>query len=83
MKRQRNYTKGERAIIYAAVAAGATIDEVNDALADEQQVTGMSARVLPQSSYDMVKNKYLGSITTTKDLWEAINNPKPIGNLNK
>jgi hypothetical protein len=79
MKRQRNYTKGERAIIYTAIAAGATVEEVNNALADEQQVTGMTPRDIPQSSYDMVKKRYLGTIVTTKDLWEAINNPKPIG----
>ena len=77
----RNYTKGERALIYIAIAADATLEEVNAALAKEQAQTGMSPREVPQSSYDMVKRQYLNKVTI-KNIWKQVMHPKSIGEFN-
>ena len=81
MTNKRNYTKGERALIYLAIAAGDSLEEVNKALAVEQQRTGMSPREVPQSSYDMVKKQYLNK-ATIKDIWKQVMHPKSIGEFN-
>ena len=77
----RNYTKGERALIYIAIAADATLEEVNAALATEQARTGMSPREVPQASYDMVKKQYLNK-ATFKQIWKQVMHPKSIGEFN-
>ena len=76
----RKYTLGERAIIYSAIAGGATHQEVNDALAREQQRTGMEPRTVPEASYRMVKDKYLPKLGM-KGLWEQIENPRTIAQV--
>jgi len=81
MSRQRNYTKGERAIIYLAIAAGESRDGVNTALAIEQQKTGMSPREVPKASYDLVKNQYLNK-ATFKQIWKQVMHPKSLGEFN-
>ena len=68
---QRQYTLGERAIIYSAIAGGATRGEINEALLKEQSRTGMSPRTVPESSYLMVKHTYLPRIGF-KGLWDQI-----------
>ena len=77
---QRQYTLGERAIIYSAIAGGATRNEVNNALLKEQSRTGMSSRTVPESSYLMVKNKYLPRLGL-KGLWDQIQSPKTIAQV--
>ena len=77
---QRQYTLGERAIIYSAIAGGATRNEVNEALLKEQSRTGMGSRTVPESSYLMVKNKYLPRLGL-KGLWEQVRNPKTISQV--
>lgn len=77
----RNYTKGERAMIYLAIAAGDSLDEVNAVLATEQQRTGMSPREVPQASYDMVKKQYLDK-ATIQEIWKQVMHPKSIGEFN-
>ncbi len=77
----RNYTKGERAIIYLAIAASATLDEVNSALETEQLRTGMSPREVPQASYDMVKKQYLNK-ATFNEIWKQVMHPKSLGEFN-
>lgn len=72
----RNYTLGERAIIYIAIQDGASLEEINEALLKEQTKTKMSKRELPISSYDMVKKSYLKLPGT---LWEKITKPKSLG----
>lgn len=76
----RKYTLGERAIIYSSIAGGATYDEVNQALAKEQQRTGLEPRIVPQASYDMVKNKYIPKLGLG-GLWKQIHNPQSLGDL--
>lgn len=78
----RNYTLGERAIIYSAIAGGATREEINTFLMSEQKKYRLSLRTMPKSSYDMVKSKYLPKMSKT-DLWKQIHSPKAIGQLNK
>ena len=77
----RNYTKGERAIIYLAIAADATLEEVNSALEAEQLRTGMSLREVPQASYDMVKKQYLNK-ATFRQIWKQVVHPKSLGEFN-
>ena len=77
---QRKYTLGERAIIYSAIAGGATLDEVNDALRKEQIKTGMSSRTVPEASYRMVKDKYLPKLGL-KGLWKQVQNPRTIAQV--
>jgi hypothetical protein len=79
---QRKYTLGERAIIYSAIAGGASLKEVNYALSQEQHKTGMSTRTVPKSSYLMVKNRYLPELGL-KGLWTQIKNPKTIAQVIK
>lgn len=77
----RNYTKGERAIIYLGIAAGASLDEINFSLGAEQARTGMSPRTVPQASYDMVKKQYLSKATIT-EIWKQVMHPKSLGEFN-
>ena len=78
----RKYTLGERAIIYSSIAGGATYDEVNQALAKEQQRTGLEPRIVPEASYKMVKNKYLPKLGLG-GLWKQISTPQSLGELTK
>lgn len=78
----RKYTLGERSIIYSAIAGGASHEEVNEALATEQERTGLTQRTVPWSSYLMVKTKYLPKLDS-KGLWQQIQNPKTIAQVIK
>ena len=77
---QRKYTLGERAIIYSAIAGGASLNEVNEALRQEQSRTGMTARTVPEASYRMVKDKYLPKLGL-KGLWGQVQNPRTIAQV--
>lgn len=81
MSKKRNYTLGERAIIYTAIAGGLTLEELNAELARHQSKQNLSPRSVPASSYNMVKEKYLPKIKM-KTMWEQIRNPKSLGGLN-
>ena len=76
----RQYTLGERAIIYSAIAGGATLKELNEAMLKEQARTGMSQRTVPESSYLMVKNRYIPALGADK-IWEQISNPSTIAQV--
>lgn len=82
MSKKRNYTLGERAIIYTAIAGGLTLEEVNKELEDHQNKQRMLPRSVPESSYKMVKEKYLPKIGI-KGMWEQIRNPKSLGGLDE
>tara|TARA_B100001123_G_C14357108_1_gene649437 strand:- start:74 stop:319 length:246 start_codon:yes stop_codon:yes gene_type:complete len=77
----RNYTKAERALIYMGVLAGKSNSEINEVLVKDQQKIGMEVRMLPESSYDMLRNQYLIHIGNPVKAWEHIKHPKPIGQL--
>ena len=90
------YTLGERAIIYSSIAGGATLDEVNDYLRQEQTTTGMIPKRLPESSYIIIRDKYLTKMKLrTKvfnenvtgqnmaKMWSQIKSPKSLGGLDE
>lgn len=80
MSKKRNYTIGERAIIYTAIAGGLSLEEVNRELGLYQHEQGMSPRRVPESSYKMIKEKYLPKIGI-KGMWSQISSPKSLGGL--
>lgn len=78
---RRRYTLGERAIIYTAIAGGLTLEELNAEVAVYQFNNNLSPRAVPESSYKMVKEKYLPKLGL-KGMWEQVRNPKSLGGLN-
>ena len=80
MRRERNYTVSERAIIAIGVKAGKTISEINDILKSDQEKTGRTIRKLNPASYDMVKKSYLHK-ATDEEIWQYIQSPKTLGQL--
>lgn len=63
MKRGRNYTVGERAIIAIGVASGLDIESINLILEKEQEKLGSEKRPLNEKSFTMLKENYLPTIT--------------------
>ena len=78
--KQRNYTTSERAIIVIGIQAKASLLEINTLLMKEQQRLGLSPRTMPQSSYNIMKSKYLKTLDS-QGIWAYIQNPKCIGDL--
>ena len=79
----RNYTIGQRAIIMIGIKAGKNCDEINTILKEEQKKQGIpkdKRKLLPASSYDMVKRQYIPNLND-ESLWEHILAPKPIADL--
>lgn len=64
-QRGRNYTVGERSIITIAVLAGIEIADINKILAKEQEKTSLSTRELNESSFQMLRDRYLPKLTDT------------------
>jgi hypothetical protein len=82
MGRGRNYTVGERAIVILGIRAGEIPFKINELLKEEQKRLGLSERRVPASSYAMMKTKYLPAMND-KEIWNHIQNPKSLGNLEK
>jgi len=80
MKKGRNYTISERAIIAIGIKAGKSLQEINKLLFSEQKKNSLSQRPLNESSYDMVRKKYLPSMDS-KGMWDYIISPKTLGQL--
>ena len=80
MSKKRNYTLGERAIIYTAIAGGLSLEEVNRELGMYQHDYKIPLRQVPESSYKMIKEKYLPKIGI-KGMWKQISSPKSLGGL--
>ena len=80
MKRDRNYTVSERAIIAIGVKAGKSISEINECLTKDQNKTGRTIRKLNPTSYDMVKKSYLHK-ATNEEVWDYIHSPKTLGQI--
>lgn len=80
MKRNRNYTISERAIIAIGVKAGKGLIEINDLLRSDQERSNRTIRELNPKSYDMVKKSYLHNATNI-EIWEYIQSPKTLGQL--
>jgi hypothetical protein len=84
MKRQRNYTISERAIIAIGILGEKSLEEINALLKSEQSKLGTTTRELNKSSYEMVKKSYLPDIMKTKDgMWKYINNPKTLKQISE
>lgn len=82
MTRGRNYTVSERAILVLGLRAGKTPFQINELLKEEQKKLGLTERMIPASSFAMVKEKYLPNMDD-KQVWDYILNPKSLGNLEK
>jgi hypothetical protein len=80
MKKGRNYTISERAIIAIGIKAGKSLHEINKLLFSEQKKNSLSQRSLNPSSYDMVRKKYLPSMDD-KGMWDYIMSPKTLSQL--
>ena len=78
----RHYTLAERAIIYTSIASGLSFEEVNQTLKQEQQRLKLEPREMPESSYIMVKDKYIPKLGL-KGLWKQIEKPQSLGSVSK
>jgi hypothetical protein len=81
MKRERNYTAGERAIIAIGAAAGKTVAEINAVLEADAKRSGGTYRAANATSVGMA-GRYPTLPTSTAEaqaLWEHVRHPKPLG----
>ena len=78
----RNYTISERAIIVIGLQAGIPALEIQKLLLAEQKRLGLTERWVPASSFEMMRKRYMPKLTQ-KDLWDHIQNPKAVGDLDK
>jgi len=81
MKRERNYTVGERAVIAIGAAAGKTVDEINVVLEADAKRSGGTYRAANPTSVGMA-GRYPtlpNSQSEAQALWDHITQPKPLG----
>ena len=87
------YTAAERSLHMLGVLAGKSLDEISDVLRKDNMYVGLDEgqeRYMPQSSYEMVRDKYATTLTEgtanndvwTK-LWEHVTAPQSVGGLPK
>ena len=82
--KNRNYTIAERAVILIGLMANRSLDEINDMLLKDQKRMGISRRVVPLSSYNIMKRCYLKHISANPEvMWSHISNPQSITQLTK
>lgn len=77
----RNYTEAERALLLLGVAAGASLEEINRLLEKDQKKKNSPTRLMPKSSYDMVKDVYGVAQWTPQQLWEQVLTPRSVSDL--
>lgn len=79
MKRERNYTVGERAVIAIGAAAGKTVEEIDAVLlADARQNKGVY-RPVNATSVGMASRYPSLPAADAQALWEHITHPKSLG----
>jgi hypothetical protein len=80
-KRQRNYTASERALITLGVAAGASLDEINEVLKKDARRSGATFRPFHQTSYDMSTRYPLPQDRQShmRKVWEHVLHPQTLG----
>jgi hypothetical protein len=81
MKRERNYTVSERAVIAIGAAAGKTVDEINKVLEADAKRTGGTYRPANATSVGMA-GRYPtlpNSKAEAQALWDHITHPKALG----
>jgi hypothetical protein len=79
--RGRNWTPAERAIIYAGVFGGLTLERINELLGD-LKIQQTSPRTLIDTGYERIKRNYCPKFAADPGLLgECIEHPKPEGEL--
>lgn len=79
MKRERNYTAGERAVIAIGAAAGKTVDEINKVLEADAKRTGGTYRPANATSVGMTTRYPSLPAADARALWDHIIHPKALG----
>ena len=79
MKRERNYTVGERAVIAIGTAAGKTVAEINAVLEQDAKRSGGAFRAVNATSAGMASRYPKVSQADAEHLWEHLLHPKPLG----
>lgn len=80
-KRQRNYTASERALITLGVAAGVSLDEINEVLKRDAKRSGAVFRPFHKTSYDMSTRYPLPQDRQAhmKKVWDHVLHPQTLG----
>jgi hypothetical protein len=81
VKRERNYTVSERAVIAIGAAAGKTVDEINEVLAADAKRSGGTYRAANATSVGMA-GRYPtlpNNQAEAQALWDHITHPKSLG----
>lgn len=81
--RGRNFRPEERVITFKAIRGGASLDEVNRLLTAYQSQHNLSARSMPQGSYDMVRESYVKRMPTDGELEQMARRPPTLGELDR
>ena len=85
MKRDRNYTVGERAIVAIGAAAGKTVAEINAVLEADARRSGGTYRPANATSVGMA-GRYPtlpNSQSEAQALWDHITRPKALGDTRR
>jgi hypothetical protein len=81
MKRERNYTVSERAVIVIGAAAGKSVEEINAVLEADAKRSGGTFRAANATSVGMA-GRYPSMLPAeAQALWEHITQPKPLGDV--
>jgi hypothetical protein len=89
VSRGRNYTAGERAVCTLGVLSGKSLMEINEQLRVDSERSNGTLRLLPESSYKMLKQRYAPHLALGlgmgplgwDEVWKHITEPKPVGEL--
>lgn len=81
MPRGRNFTPDERLIAMKVVMSGGSLEELNTQLSAHQKSMGLSERLVPESSFSMMKNTYSRYLNDDDAIKEHIYHPSPLGKL--
>ena len=79
--RGRNFTPDERALMVRAITQGDPLDEVNKQLRSHQAAEGLTERLMPESSYLMMKNTYVKYLQDDDAVRNHVFHPAPLGKL--
>lgn len=79
MKRERNYTVSERAVIAIGAAAGKTVEEINAVLEADAKRTGGTYRSANVTSVGMASRYPTLPAADAQALWAHVTHPKSLG----
>lgn len=83
MSRGRNYTVSERAVIAIGAAAGKSVDEINEVLAEDARRSGATVRQVNPTSLGMAPRYPSLSPADAEALWRHIISPQSLGALSR